>query len=341
MSGQPVTAAVTAPNTWSVDVDDAVVALSPAPDGRVAVAGGEGSVSILSPDGDVELRRPLSMGCLTVSWSPDGSRIAVGSIDGVVILDASGEDVVHFRGGWSSSLAWSADGSRLAAGLGREVLVLDRDGGELFRRKRDSTVTGVAWIKSRVAAAAYGGVHVHHLGRGAAPDVLPFTGSLLALSISPDRRWAASGNQDATLHVWRVGKSGNELSMSGYPSKITTLAFSPDSTLLASGGGTDVTVWSFTGQGPRGSTPRILAAHERAVSVVSWSPDGGMLAACADDGRVAVWEPTRGQPGRPLDAIDEVIRPASATALCWDRRGLVLAGWSDGTVAAHDPRDSR
>lgn len=91
---------------------------------------------------------------------------------------------------------------------------------------------------------------MYHASRTAAPDEMPFTGSLLALAISPDRRWAASGNQDATLHVWRIGRRGDELEMSGYPTKISTLAFSPDSTVLASGGGQNVTVCDFTGTGP-------------------------------------------------------------------------------------------
>jgi WD40 repeat protein len=325
---------LTAPSTWQTDVDDAVVALSPAPDGRLAVAGGEGSLTLLSPDGAVEHRNDVSLGCLAVEWSPAGDRIAVGSIDGLVVLDASGDEVARHRGGWCSAVAWSADGTRLVAGVGRTGLVLQADGKKLAGIDRDSTVTGVAWIKTRIATAAYGGVSVHHVS-GSVADVLPFTGSLLALSISPDRRWAASGNQDATLHVWRVGKRGEELSMSGYPTKITALAFSPDSSLLASGGGQDVTVWSFAGAGPRGSTPRILAAHDAFVTVVAWSPDGELLAAAADDGRVAVWRPLRARPGQPASAIDQLHRDSPATAVCWDPAGRLLAGWADGTVIAH------
>lgn len=330
-----MTTSVSAPGTWSVKVDDAVVALSPAPDGRVAVAGGEGTLTMLSSDGAVAHRSSLSLGCLAAAWSPAGDRVAVGSIDGVAILDTSGAEIARQRGGWCSSLAWSFDGARLAAGVGRAVVVMRADGAELLRAHRDSTVTGVAWIKSRVAAAAYGGVNVYHVSRGAAPDVMPFTGSLLALAISPDRRWAASGNQDATLHVWRVGRQGEELEMSGYPTKLATLAFSPDSKLLASGGGPNVTVWDFGGSGPRGSTPRIMAGHEQAVTRVAWSPDGRLLAAAAGEGLVAVWEPTRGTPGRPLEHVDEIRRDSPATAVCWDRTGRLLAGWSDGTVVAH------
>lgn len=328
-------------HSWRINVDDAVVALSAAPDGRVAVAGGEGSLVLLSAHGVIERRRDLSRGCLAVHWSPAGDRIAVGSIDGVDILDADGTVLGSRRGGWCASVAWSADGSRLAAGVGRSVVIFDADGTELFSADRDSTVTDVAWVNRRVATAAYGGVHVYHASSAAPSDILPFTGSLLALAISPDRRWAASGNQDATLHVWRIGRSGDELEMSGYPTKISTLEFSPDSALLASGGGNDVTVWDFTGPGPRGRTPRILRAHDDTVTALAWSPHGDLLAAAAGDGQVAVWEPRRGRPGRPLAALGTLSEPAPATAISWDATGRLLAGWSDATVVAHMPTPTR
>lgn len=113
--------------SWHVNVDDAVVALSTGPDGRVVVAGAEGSVSLLSADGAVEHRREHSLGCLAAAWSPAGNRIAVGSIHGVDVLDAEGAVVGGRHGGWCSSVAWSFDGARLAAAVGRSAVVLNAD----------------------------------------------------------------------------------------------------------------------------------------------------------------------------------------------------------------------
>ncbi|MGY4711304.1 WD40 repeat domain-containing protein [Mycolicibacterium sp. CBM1] len=330
-----MTPSVLSGHSWRIGVDDGVVALSPSTDGRIAVAGAEGSLTLVSVDGLIEDRRSVSPGCLAIAWSPAGHRLAVGSVNGVDVLDRAGAVVASRRGGWCSSVAWSADGSRLAAAVGRAVTVLDSDGGEVFSCSRESTVTAVAWVNHRVASAAYGGVHVQHATRSAAPDVLPFVGSLLALAVSPDRRWAASGNQDATLHVWRMGRDDEQLSMSGYARKVTALSFSPDSKMLASGGGADATVWDFTGRGPRGSTPRILRGGDGVVTAIGWAADAALVAASSSAGDVAVWNARAAVPGRPAAPLDAVDRPAPATALCWDPLGRLVAGWSDGVVLAH------
>ena len=60
---------------WRVEVDDAVAAMSSAEDGRVAVAGAEGSLSLLSAEGELRNRLVLSTGCLAAAWSPDGRHL--------------------------------------------------------------------------------------------------------------------------------------------------------------------------------------------------------------------------------------------------------------------------
>jgi WD40 repeat protein len=77
--------------------------------------------------------------------------------------------------------------------------------------------------------------------------------------------------------------------------------------------------------------------HIEIVTSVAWSPDGNLLAGSAADGRVAVWSPRRGVPGRPLAALDLLTRESPATAVTWDPAGRLLAGWADATVVAHVP----
>ena len=55
----------------------------------------------------------------------------------------------------------------------------------------------------------------------------------------------ACGSQDKSVHLAEVERTDSM--MSGYPWKPSELAFSHDSILLATGGGEDITVWSFEG----------------------------------------------------------------------------------------------
>lgn len=81
---------------------------------------------------------------------------------------------------------------------------------------------------------------------------------------------------------------------SGEPEeRISTLAFSPDGTMLASGGGTRlVKLWSIAS----GKVTRILSGHAEAVSWVGFSPDGKTLASAGyGDGIIKLWEPATGK----------------------------------------------
>jgi|SRR5579884_1225219 len=79
-----------------------------------------------------------------------------------------------------------------------------------------------------------------------------------------EHSWITTGNQDATVHIWRA-RDGDELTIAGYPDKVTCLAFDPTGRYLANDGAPDVTVWDFAGKGPNGTSPRLLAADRLGV----------------------------------------------------------------------------
>src|SRR5216683_890945 len=117
--------------------------------------------------------RGHSLGVNAVAWSPDSTRIASGSDDGMVqVWDATnGGNVFTYRGHASNvvyAVAWSPDGTRIASGSGDgTVQVWDAtDGRHVFtyRGHAGSAVEGVAW--------------------------------------SPDGRRIASGGDDSTVQVW-------------------------------------------------------------------------------------------------------------------------------------------
>ena len=110
--------------------------------------------------------------------------------------------------------------------------------------------------------------------------------------------------------------------MSGYPGKPTALAFDSTGTLLATGGGEAVTVWSFEGNGPEGTYPGSLELHERAISTLDFAPDGFTLASGGRDGLVFVWSLQSDGRGRPEGAamLESVL-----AEVCWRPDGKSLA----------------
>ena len=61
------------------------------------------------------------------------------------------------------------------------------------------------------------------------------------------------------------------------------------SILLSTGGGEDITVWSFEGNGPEGTTPGVLEFHKAPISSLAFSHHQRNLASGCREGGVVVW----------------------------------------------------
>jgi len=116
--------------------------------------------------------------------------------------------------------------------------------------------------------------------------------------LSSDGDIVACGSQDNSVHFWRRSTEQDSM-MSGYPSKPSALAFDDTDTLLATGGGEAVTVWSFQGRGPEGTRPGVLELHDQPVTTLAFARRGMRLASGARDGGVVVWSLRRDGQGDP------------------------------------------
>ena len=110
--------------------------------------------------------------------------------------------------------------------------------------------------------------------------------------------------------------------MSGYPAKPSALAFDDTGTLLATGGGEAVTVWSFEGSGPEGTRPGVLELHVQPVTTLAFARRAMRLASGSRDGAVVVWSLQRDGEGDPIG--DAVVADAVA-GLYWRPDGRALA----------------
>jgi hypothetical protein len=195
-------------------------------------------------------------GVSSVSWSPDGQRLAVGSYDGTAkVRDvASGRVLLtltgHTSGVWS--VAWSRDGERLAtASADGTAKVWDAVGGQalLTLKGHTSPVSFVSWLS--------------------------------------DGMRLATGSRDGTAKVWDAASGRELLTLKGHTLGVNSVSWTFDGTRLATGSedGT-AKVWDAAG----GRELLTLTGHTSGVWSVSWSPDGQRLATASGDGALNVWD---------------------------------------------------
>lgn len=329
---------------WRAEVGEHVSALAPSPDGvLVGVAAVDGPITLLdAKSGGV--RGTLAghgFGTTDLSWDPSGRLLASAGQDGKVrIWEAGGRggggESVALDGGaaWVEHVAWSSNGRHLASAAGRRLRMWrPRSGTEMLWESPDhaSTVSGLQWRPGSgkdLATSAYGGVTLWRTNLPEPVRRYEWKGSTIALAWSPNGKYIATGDQDATVHLWFV-KSGKDLQMWGYPTKVRELAWSPTSRYLATGGGPMVTVWDCSGRGPEGTRPLELEAHEDFVSALAYQHAGPVLASGGRDGVVALWAP--GRNGSRTLALEHAGSGVAHLAWTPDDR-LLVAGCESGTV---------
>ena len=298
---------------WSASVGDYAIAGGWVLGGEALVAGDtEGGVYAFDGESGATAwaqRGVHDGGVLAVAVHPGGSVFATAGQDGrISIWDAAEGRVsraIDVGSDWVENVAWSPDGQRLAASCSRRVHAYDAEGAEVWRSDdHPSTVSAIAWSSAReLATACYGRVTFFRAATGELRQKLEWQGSLVSMVLSSDGGIVACGSQDNSVHFWRRS-TGQDSEMFGYAGKPSALAFDDTGTLLATGGGEAVTVWSFRGKGPEGTRPGALKFHVQPITTLAFAPGALRLASGGRDGVVVVWSMRRNGKGGPIGAED-------------------------------------
>jgi tRNA A-37 threonylcarbamoyl transferase component Bud32 len=112
------------------------------------------------------------------------------------------------------------------------------------------------------------------------------TDVIRSVAISPDGSLIASGSDDNTVRIWRVGNGSLYQTLEGHKRWVRSVTFSPDGTLLASGSDDNsVQLWKVED----GIPLQTLNDHEKPVFTVAFSPDGSLLASGGFDKKIHLW----------------------------------------------------
>ncbi|MGD2082892.1 MAG: hypothetical protein PVF91_08000 [Chromatiales bacterium] len=315
---------------WRVRLGDAVADLAWTGADSLAAGSADGALVWLDGAGAVRAEAPAAHGggVTRIRPQPRAGRLASAGEDGCVRLwaDDGRAELLAQGPGWIEHLDWSADGQLLAAATG-EGIRLWRNGSPLQTWSGGPPVLGLAWAPDgrRLAGAANKGVHLWRLGQQGPERLLAFPGAAVSLGWNRAGSALAAGTQDGFLQVWRRDRraGARQLTMKGYPGKVSCLTWDPRRDAVATAGGGEVVLWRFFAAGGQRATP--LRRHQAAVTALAYAPGGDLLVSGDRAGRLCAWT-ADGAPLHELDLDGEI------TALAWSGEGRLAAGTVSGLV---------
>ena len=274
-----------------------------------------------------------------LALAPDGAPggFITGGDDGAfrrLAADGTISDIARFARRWVEHVA-STESGTLACAVAKTAHLFDGAGTTLKSLDHPSSIGGICFDArgKRIVASHYNGCTLWFVAaRTDSPRKLEWKGSHLAVAFHPEGDAVVSAMQENALHGWRLA-DGQDMRMSGYPSKIRSLSFTRNGKWLATSGADAVVLWPFFGGGPMGKAPMEIAGGAGVlVSAVACHPKQDVVAAGFADGLVIL-----------ADIATQRVLPvcpsggAAISALAWHPTGAFLATADEsGGVAVID-----
>ena len=296
-------------HTWAYSV-----AFSP--DGQILASGVSGNITLWDVRTGDTLHGLRSSGDAAVSFSPDGKTIASGGSDGSLRLwdVKTGELISRITGhtGAVQSVAFSPDGEIFAnTDYQRNVRLWNTQTGEILHTLTGSNIS-FSPDSQMLASLQNNAVDLRDVKTGDLLYTLTKQGIYNDVSFSPNGEMLATGSSDGNVPIWDVKTRTLRHTLIGHPRDVKSVAFSPDSQLLASCG-RDVRIWDTK----IGKLLHTFTEHRGTVWDVSFSPDGKTLAV-GGVGGVRLWDAETGE-------ITRTLTESGANSVAFSPDGKTLA----------------
>jgi WD40 repeat protein len=317
------------------------------PDGEMLLAGQVGAVGLWDASTGREVRRvgrcPGSV--ISMSPSPDGKTVAVGTTDGALrLMDvATGAEVLpHQEGSYViRSAALAPDGQAVATALAvGKVAVWGVRGAKprwVMDEGQDEYTRGVTFSPDgrTVAVAFSGGARIRDAETGRLVRGWgALGGGVSSVAFSPDGRSLACDHMREAVAVYDVATGRARFRVSIPDRRVCRIQYNPDGGFLATA--TD-DGWLRLWDTADGGAWRSLPGRTGGLLVLACSPDGQMLASRGRGGSVRVRELATGGERVRLNA-----KSSGCTALAFAPGGRVLAaGDAEGMIRLYDLDDGK
>ncbi|KAE8389669.1 hypothetical protein BDV23DRAFT_184267 [Aspergillus alliaceus] len=299
----------------------------------------------------------------SVAFSPNGQLLASGSYDNTIKLwDPSTGDLhqtIEGHSHWVQSVAFSSDSQLLASSSWDYTIKLwDPSTGELRQtlEGHSGEVNMAAFLPDSQLLASCsrdktiklwnpstGKLHLTLKGH---------SGEVNSVTFSSDSQLLASCSRDKTIKLWNPstgklhltlkGHSGElwnpstgklHLTLKGHSGEVNSVAFSPDSQLLASSSwDKTIKLWDPS----TGKLYQTLEGHSAWVQSVAFSPDGQLLASSSWDNTIKLWDPSTGELRQTIKGHSGTVR-----SVAFSPDSQLLASCSrDKTIKLWDPSTS-